>query len=198
MPDRGTKVSRLETTPAYSNRRPRTWARASARLSRGAASRTRYAPARRFLRRASRRAQTTRQPAVHTRPGYGASAGRHAASRVARQRVHTLGVLGDVPGGYDSTVLGLHGGDGLTASSNDETGRLKLTRKQQRFVDEYLIDLSATQAAKRAGYSPRTARQQASRLLSNVNIQAAPPHAQVRRSNTRDVNNLKRVLEAPG
>lgn len=33
----------------------------------------------------------------------------------------------------------------------------KLTAKQKRFVDEYLIDLNATQAAIRAGYSPRTA-----------------------------------------
>lgn len=35
----------------------------------------------------------------------------------------------------------------------------KLTAKQQRFVDEYLIDLNATQAAIRAGYSPDTAQQ---------------------------------------
>ena len=33
----------------------------------------------------------------------------------------------------------------------------KLTAKQQRFCDEYLIDLNATQAAIRAGYSPKTA-----------------------------------------
>ena len=33
----------------------------------------------------------------------------------------------------------------------------KLTAKQQRFVDEYLIDLNATQAAIRAGYSEKTA-----------------------------------------
>lgn len=33
----------------------------------------------------------------------------------------------------------------------------KLNAKQQRFVDEYLIDLNATQAAIRAGYSARTA-----------------------------------------
>lgn len=31
----------------------------------------------------------------------------------------------------------------------------KLTAKQQRFVDEYLIDLNATQAAIRAGYSEK-------------------------------------------
>lgn len=33
----------------------------------------------------------------------------------------------------------------------------KLTAKQQRFVDEYLIDLNATQAAIRAGYAKKTA-----------------------------------------
>lgn len=48
----------------------------------------------------------------------------------------------------------------------------KLTPKQQRFVDEYLIDLNATQAAIRAGYSPKTAKEQGARLLSKANIQA--------------------------
>lgn len=48
-----------------------------------------------------------------------------------------------------------------------------LTPKQQRFVDEYLIDLNATQAAIRAGYSEATAEQQASRLLRNVKVAAA-------------------------
>lgn len=48
----------------------------------------------------------------------------------------------------------------------------KLTPKQQRFIDEYLVDLNATQAAIRAGYSEKTARQLAARLLTNVNIQA--------------------------
>lgn len=47
-----------------------------------------------------------------------------------------------------------------------------LTPKQSRFVDEYLIDLNATQAAIRAGYSAKTAEQQASRLLRNVKVQA--------------------------
>jgi len=49
---------------------------------------------------------------------------------------------------------------------NDE-----LTDKQRLFIEEYLLDLNATQAAIRAGYSEDTARQQGSRLLSNVNIQ---------------------------
>ncbi|MCW0014896.1 terminase small subunit [Rhizobium sp. BT-226] len=46
-----------------------------------------------------------------------------------------------------------------------------LTDKQSRFVAEYLIDLNATQAAIRAGYSAKTAQQQGSRLLLNVVVQ---------------------------
>ena len=47
-----------------------------------------------------------------------------------------------------------------------------MTPKQQRFIDEYLIDLNATQAAIRAGYSEKTAYSMGSRLLKNVEIQA--------------------------
>lgn len=47
----------------------------------------------------------------------------------------------------------------------------KLTHKQEVFCREYLIDLNGTQAAIRAGYSKRSATQQASRLLSDKNIQ---------------------------
>lgn len=43
-----------------------------------------------------------------------------------------------------------------------------LTLQQQRFVEEYAIDLNATQAAIRAGYSPKTAQEQSSRLLSKA------------------------------
>ena len=48
-----------------------------------------------------------------------------------------------------------------------------LTDKQQRFVDEYLVDLNATQAAIRAGYSAKTANEQGARLLANVSVQNA-------------------------
>lgn len=48
-----------------------------------------------------------------------------------------------------------------------------ITPKQQRFVDEYLIDLNATQAAIRAGYSAKTANQQGPRLLVNAGIATA-------------------------
>lgn len=47
----------------------------------------------------------------------------------------------------------------------------KLTEKQKKFVDEYLIDLNATQAAIRAGYSKKTARSIGQRLLTKVDIQ---------------------------
>ena len=48
-----------------------------------------------------------------------------------------------------------------------------LTPRQARFVDEYLIDLNATQASIRAGYSAKTAQPQSSRLLSKVIVRAA-------------------------
>ena len=49
---------------------------------------------------------------------------------------------------------------------------MNLTPKQQRFADEYLIDLNATQAAIRAGYSPKSAEQQGSALLRNPKVRA--------------------------
>lgn len=48
-----------------------------------------------------------------------------------------------------------------------------LKPRQKAFVAEYLLDLNATQAAIRAGYSPRTATAQASRLLTNVKVAEA-------------------------
>jgi len=57
-----------------------------------------------------------------------------------------------------------------------------LTDMQKRFVDEYLIDLNATQAAIRAGYSANTAQEQGSRLLSNVIVREALNKAIARQS----------------
>lgn len=48
----------------------------------------------------------------------------------------------------------------------------KMTAKQMRFCDEYLIDLNATQAAIRAGYSEKNARNIASENLAKPNIKA--------------------------
>lgn len=47
-----------------------------------------------------------------------------------------------------------------------------LNDKQQRFADEYLIDLNATQAAIRSGYSKKTAYSQGQRLLKHVEVKA--------------------------
>lgn len=48
---------------------------------------------------------------------------------------------------------------------------MKLPPKQVRFAEEYIKDLNGTQAATRAGYSQRTANEQAARLLANVSVQ---------------------------
>lgn len=46
----------------------------------------------------------------------------------------------------------------------------RMTAKQKRFCDEYLIDLNATQAAIRAGYSKNYANTNASKLLQNTTV----------------------------
>lgn len=58
----------------------------------------------------------------------------------------------------------------------------KLTDKQAAFVREYLVDLNATQAAIRAGYSERTAYSVGQRLLKKVEIQRAVAAAQAKRA----------------
>ena len=55
-------------------------------------------------------------------------------------------------------------------SEEGETGGL--TAKEKEFVRQYMVDLNATRAAIRAGYSERSARQLGSRLLSKVDIAA--------------------------
>lgn len=69
-----------------------------------------------------------------------------------------------------------------------------MTNKQKLFVEEYLIDLNATQAAIRAGYSPDTAQEQSSRLLSNVMIKRAVDKAMAERSKRTGINQ-DRVLQ---
>lgn len=51
------------------------------------------------------------------------------------------------------------------------TGTRELDERQERFCQEYLVDLNGTQAAIRAGYAKRSARSMASDLLSRPNIQ---------------------------
>lgn len=57
----------------------------------------------------------------------------------------------------------------------------KLTPRQQRFVEEYLVSLNATAAARRAGYSAKTAEVQGPRLLGNVRVRAAVDAAMAKR-----------------
>lgn len=76
-----------------------------------------------------------------------------------------------------------------------------LTPKQQRFVEEYLIDLNATQSAIRAGYSEKTANEQGSRLLANVSISEAIAEAQNKRTERTEITqdyvltNIQKVIE---
>ena len=50
-------------------------------------------------------------------------------------------------------------------------GKSKLTPKQRKFCNEYMLDLNATQAAIRAGYSKRTAMEQGYQLLQKTSVQ---------------------------
>src|SRR4051812_5246742 len=62
-----------------------------------------------------------------------------------------------------------------------------LTPKQQRFVAEYLIDLNATQAAIRAGYSEKTAEQGAAQLLRNIKVRTAVDAAIAKRAGKLEI-----------
>lgn len=76
-----------------------------------------------------------------------------------------------------------------------------LTPKQQRFVEEYLIDLNATQAAIRAGYSEKTAKEIGSENLTKPNIQKAIEEAQNKRAERTEItqdyvlSNIQKVIE---
>lgn len=70
-----------------------------------------------------------------------------------------------------------------------------MTKKQKRFVEEYLIDLNATQAAIRAGYSPDTAKSIGSENLTKPDIQARIAKAMAERSKRTGVNADRVVAE---
>ena len=59
---------------------------------------------------------------------------------------------------------------------------MSLSPKQARFVAEYLLDLNATAAAKRAGYSAKRAAEQGYQLLQKTTVQEAIAQAQKARS----------------
>ncbi|WP_272579027.1 MULTISPECIES: terminase small subunit [unclassified Providencia] len=75
---------------------------------------------------------------------------------------------------------------------------MALTDKQEMFCREYLVDLNATQAAIRAGYSDKTARSQANRMLTNVDIEKRIQELMNNRSDRLDVDAdyvLKRLVD---
>lgn len=72
-----------------------------------------------------------------------------------------------------------NGSGKMIGCKNPEAG---LTARQLRFVSEYLIDLNATQAAIRAGYSPASARQHACRLLMKDEVKNAVAKAMDKRA----------------
>ncbi len=75
----------------------------------------------------------------------------------------------------------------------------KLTARQLRFIDEYMIDSNGAAAAVRAGYSPKTAREMASENLSKPHISAVLRERQVQVSeelNITRVGVIKGLLEA--
>src|SRR5262245_18612956 len=91
---------------------------------------------------------------------------------------------------------------GLTCSLQIPTPVVKpmprtrgLTPRQQVFVRKFLVDLNGSQAAIRAGYSPRAANREASRLLPNVDISAAIQAAQAARLEIDADWVLRRLVE---
>lgn len=70
-----------------------------------------------------------------------------------------------------------------------------MTRKQKRFVEEYLIDLNATQAAIRAGYSPDTAYSIGQENLKKPEIANAIAKAMAERSKRTGINADRVVIE---
>ena len=63
-----------------------------------------------------------------------------------------------------------------------------MTKKQKRFIEEYLIDLNATQAAIRAGYSPETAGSIGNENLKKPEIRARIDKAIAERSRRTGFN----------
>jgi phage terminase small subunit len=69
-----------------------------------------------------------------------------------------------------------------------------LTAKEQRFIAEYLVDFNGAQAAQRAGWTARSAKVIASRLLTKPAIKAAIEAKRVKQIETTDLT-AARVLE---
>jgi phage terminase small subunit len=73
--------------------------------------------------------------------------------------------------------------------------KLKLTPKQSRFIQEYLIDLNATQAAIRAGYSKKTANEQGCQNLAKLSIAEEIKRLQGERENETGITQNRILRE---
>lgn len=71
----------------------------------------------------------------------------------------------------------------------------RLSEKQKRFVEEYLIDLNATQASIRAGYSNNYANTNVSKLLQNTTIKEAIEKAMAERSRRTGITQDRVLME---
>lgn len=71
---------------------------------------------------------------------------------------------------------------------------MSLNAKQKKFVDEYIKDLNATQAALRAGYAKKSARQQANRMLTKDHIKSAIQE-QVDSMHSESIADAEEVME---
>lgn len=76
-----------------------------------------------------------------------------------------------------------------------KNGGVRVTKKQKMFVEEYLIDLNATQAAIRAGYSPDTAGSIGSENLKKPEIRACIEKAMAERSKRTGINQDRVLME---
>lgn len=72
---------------------------------------------------------------------------------------------------------------------------MALTEKQRRFIDEYLIDLNATQAAIRAGYSAKRASELGYQLLQKTTVSEAIAEAMAERSKRTGVSQDRVIRE---
>ncbi len=102
--------------------------------------------------------------------------------------------------GLDWSQAELAGRAGIHAKAVAET-MSKLTPKQGCFVKEYLQDLNATQAAIRAGYSPRTAKQMGTENLAKPVLAAAIQKAMAERAKRTEIdadyvlNSIRETME---
>lgn len=72
----------------------------------------------------------------------------------------------------------------------------KLTQKQRRFIDEYIISGNATQAAIKAGYSKKYANTNAAKLLQNttIKVEIARRNAEIQSEKTADMTEVMEYL----